>query len=357
MNLEQKVDAIEGEVTLMKGEIKQTLVDLREFIMKQESPFVVGADGSGGPGISLADIKAMVDQAPTDAHSEAQTSLQSELDELRRENQRQIEDMQQRAAARPAAGQDATAELSREVEELRRESRQTQGVQGRASDAQPPGSQATIGGASQAQEPPSQHRAPAGTQRQPQVVRVQAPQGQAVPQLALKPQDQRQSLAPAVQQAPAGQPESEPSIEGRAISEPSDSVALDANLLASLLRWVGGVKRRLGLGQLAGFLEMYKLTGHLPHDIEKLILHMASLEVLPDESSDQLSTLDDVMDSLLQLHAIVYGPGHAFQGSLTSLWGEQSLPAEQAVPQELGPVPQKEPPKEEQSVEDAEGDG
>ena len=30
MNLEQKVDGIEAEVMLMKGEIKQTLVDLRE---------------------------------------------------------------------------------------------------------------------------------------------------------------------------------------------------------------------------------------------------------------------------------------------------------------------------------------
>ena len=79
--------------------------------------------------------------------------------------------------------------------------------------------------------------------------------------------------------------------------------------------------------------------------------------LLCDESSDQLFTLDDVMDSLLQLHAIVYGPGHAFQGSLTGLWGEQSLPAEQAVPQEPRPVPEEEPPKQEQSVEDAEGDG
>ena len=33
MNLEQKLEYLEGEMGLMKGEIKQTLVDLREFIM------------------------------------------------------------------------------------------------------------------------------------------------------------------------------------------------------------------------------------------------------------------------------------------------------------------------------------
>jgi hypothetical protein len=95
--------------------------------------------------------------------------------------------------------------------------------------------------------------------------------------------------------------------------------ALDSNLLTNLMRWVGGVKRRLGAGQLDGFLEIYKLTGHLPPVVERLIHYLAALEALPDESSDHVFTLDDLVDSLLQLHAIVYGPGYAARGSLLDL--------------------------------------
>ena len=116
-----------------------------------------------------------------------------------------------------------------------------------------------------------------------------------------------------------------------AAAQVTGAPALDANLLTSLMRWVGGVKRRLGSGQLEGFLEIYKLTGHLPPVVEKLIYTLADLEALPDESADQVFTLDELMDSLLQLHAVVYGPGYASRGATLNL--------------------------EEQSPEDVEGDG
>ena len=131
---------------------------------------------------------------------------------------------------------------------------------------------------------------------------------------------------PQVQVVPSSQPTGQaPSDQAEATELPpnreafSDFAALDANLLTNLTRWVGGVKRRLGADQLGGLLEIYKLTGHLPPVVEKLIYFLAGLEALPDESSDQVFTLDDLMDSLLQLHAVVYGPGYAARGSLLGL--------------------------------------
>ena len=84
---------------------------------------------------------------------------------------------------------------------------------------------------------------------------------------------------------------------------------------------------------------MYKLTGHLPPVMEKLIYHLAELDALPDESYDQIFTLDDLMDSLLQLHAIVYGPGYVSSGALLSL--EEEKPqgtAEEAEAEDPGSV-------------------
>ena len=39
MELEQKVQIVESELSLIKGEVRQILVDLREFVMDERRPF------------------------------------------------------------------------------------------------------------------------------------------------------------------------------------------------------------------------------------------------------------------------------------------------------------------------------
>ena len=46
MTIEQKIASLEGEMVVGKGEIKQPLVDLKDFIMKQGAPFAVPGDYS-----------------------------------------------------------------------------------------------------------------------------------------------------------------------------------------------------------------------------------------------------------------------------------------------------------------------
>jgi transposase len=84
---------------------------------------------------------------------------------------------------------------------------------------------------------------------------------------------------------------------------------LDANLVSSLLRWVANVKRRLGARQMVELLEIYRLTGHLPPVIESIIVKVANLAVLPDESEGQVVTVDDLVDLYLVLHGIIMGAG------------------------------------------------
>ena len=84
---------------------------------------------------------------------------------------------------------------------------------------------------------------------------------------------------------------------------------LDANLVSSLLRWVANVKRRLGVRQMVELLEIYKLTGYLPPVVENIIVRVANLAVLPDESEGQVVTVDDLVDLYLMLHGIIMGAG------------------------------------------------
>lgn len=67
---------------------------------------------------------------------------------------------------------------------------------------------------------------------------------------------------------------------------------------------------------LQGLLEAYKLTGHLPPPIEKLILQVAKLNPLPEESDAKEFTADSLLDTLVQLHGIIYGPGYPAGGQL-----------------------------------------
>ena len=258
MSLERKIETIEGEMGVMKGEIKQTLVDLREFIMRQGSPF---ASAEAGPAVGAppTDLQRLLREARESVREEASASVRSEVEALRQE----AESLSTNEPA-SASGQDVAATAATE-EPL---------------------------------PPPAQQPAAERGPEQPRVVRIQ----QTAP--AAGQEAERVSISPAADMDPAFGP-------------------LDANLLTNLMRWVGGVKRRLGASQLPGFLEMYKLTGHLPPVMEKLIYHLAELDALPDESYDQIFTLDDLMDSLLQLHAIVYGPGYVSSGALLSLEEEK----------------------------------
>ena len=459
----------------MKGEIKQTLVDLREFVMKQGSPFMMTAEGGEGGGIAQNALDQMLEQAQAIAREEASVSLQRGLEELHRENQRQLEAIQAQVSMGPGSSDDLMAE----IDELRRQSqeqaatsrRQIEAIQSqepsgggadaaaiqrqmddmraenqrqmdavraqqqssggdpaavaeiqRQMDALRAQQQSSAGDpaavaemqrqmdamqaqmASQAAQPalgaqivqppvispqgqviqvqpgpPPQEAQPSqiievqqappqpGPAQEMQIPVVQAPpaevaaQQQQMPPLEIAQTPEMQVEMPPLEMPLEVQPASQaprqdltmpaPEMAAPYMAQPvqplgataagslsaqapavsplaeqlQGNASLDANLLASLIRWVGGVKRRLGATQLPGFIEMYKLTGHLPLVVEKLILHVASLDALPDESSDQIFTLDDVMDSLLQLHAIIYGPGHAVSGSLLGLLEEQGL--------------------------------
>ena len=93
------------------------------------------------------------------------------------------------------------------------------------------------------------------------------------------------------------------------------SDALDINLLANLIRWAAAVKAQLGAEQLRGLLDLYKLTGHLPEPIEKVIVQVVELEALPNESTGQDVSADTLTNYMVELHGVVYGPGYAVNAS------------------------------------------
>ena len=94
---------------------------------------------------------------------------------------------------------------------------------------------------------------------------------------------------------------------------------IDVNLLANLMRWVGSAKQRLGLRHLRSLLELYRLTGHLPPIVERAIIQLAKLSMMPDVAGYHAVSHDALIDALLGLHGIVYGSGRTPVGPAVSM--------------------------------------
>ena len=86
---------------------------------------------------------------------------------------------------------------------------------------------------------------------------------------------------------------------------------LDVNLLTNLARWTGSVKRRLGVRNMLPLLEVYRSSGHLAPAIEAMVLKLARLPVMVDDSEFHDVTVDDLVEAIQTLHGIVYGSGRA----------------------------------------------
>ncbi len=113
-------------------------------------------------------------------------------------------------------------------------------------------------------------------------------------------------LSPPDTSRPLTQPKPLRADAGRRATRPLASSAggadrLDANLLANLIRWVGSVKSTFGIRQMRPILELYGVTGHMAPIVEQTIFHLATSDMLPDESGYETFTEDDLADALLRL--------------------------------------------------------
>jgi hypothetical protein len=99
------------------------------------------------------------------------------------------------------------------------------------------------------------------------------------------------------------------------------------NMLANLIGWVARAKREIGYDQLPVLLEVYGISGHLSSELKEVILHLA--EITPDKpevpSDPQIWS-----QAMLSLHGILTGgdaPLHPVIAFSTD--AESELPAQE----------------------------
>ena len=95
----------------------------------------------------------------------------------------------------------------------------------------------------------------------------------------------------------------EPVGETRTREEPSQAIP-QVNLLANLIRWVANAKREINEEQLPIFLEVYGISGYLSPELKEVILHLA--DITEPQSVD--AGIADIWSRLtLELHGILTG--------------------------------------------------
>jgi len=283
MELEERADYIEGEITLIKGEILQTLVGLRDMVTRIETPVPeqeiqviqrvveIRHDGGAVTNEALRAVEEQAAEEPEDTKQHPVAELEAEHPVAELEAEQPVAEVE---AEQPVAEVEQEEQPVAEVEQ----------------EEQP-------------EEPVDEEPAPT-------LEAVDDNEMQPLPDWF----QQLDTVMPDMGSDPNQQGASQfPETGGyQLILQDTGQLAaevraLDIHSVANIIRWVGGIRPRIGLTQLWTLLEIYQTTGHMPESIEDLILEAAKLDPLPGTTDVPGFTLEEYIDSILQLHAIVSG--------------------------------------------------
>jgi hypothetical protein len=98
------------------------------------------------------------------------------------------------------------------------------------------------------------------------------------------------------------------------------------NMLANLINWVARAKKEIGYDQLSTFLEVYGISGHLTPELKEVIIHLAEIT---KESPKANTDADIWSQSMLSLHGILTG-GDAPLHPVIPSWEDTTDEAEPA---------------------------
>ncbi|MFC1967490.1 hypothetical protein ACFLV2_02510 [Chloroflexota bacterium] len=152
------------------------------------------------------------------------------------------------------------------------------------------------------------------------------------------PEEMPMEMPASAEESYSPRPElTEPAAEYRPAMEDPDQSTPKVNLLANLTHWVANAKRELGSEQLPAFLEVYGISGHLSPELKEIIIHLADIT---SEGSQEASVAEIWSKLMLELHGILTG-GDAPLHPVRPFWGEEETAQEEPEVEEKPKKPMK----------------
>ena len=269
MEKEQRIETLENEFKLIKGELKETLTGVRDFLLD-----------TGLPDSEYATIMAAVGGGP-------QSSMRGELS------------MAKDAFPEPPPPEPPAPEPEK----------------------MPSAEEAGEGQASSGTEP-----------EMVEEVIEEEESDMPVSELPEEMDEQDEPIMPESELAEETDEEDEPEMPQlsepelleqlreyqQGIQEVRPSIP-PVNLLSNLIFWVSSIKKEIGIEQLPVLLEVYGISGHLSPELKEVILQMADI-IEPQSENVNLSSIWS--QSILELHGILTG-GDAPLHPLKPSWNEK----------------------------------
>jgi hypothetical protein len=274
MAVEKKLETLQEEIKLLKGEVKNSLASVRDYLLNMELPSSefsniladLNSDGGGTQKVimdgNVANTKGTEPEKP-----ETEEETKNEVDE---ESTDELE--------QPAEDEDllnVEEPLEEEPEQLPDESMM--------------------------KEDESLN-----------------PEDELLPQEEAGENDE---LDTSDEQDKALTPESELPIEeeqpmeyDRTTTEESQAIP-KVNMLANLINWVARARKEIGYEQIPVFLEVYGISGHLSADLKDIIIHLAEIS---REQPEMASNAEIWSQSMLALHGILTGGDAPLHPIITS---------------------------------------
>ncbi len=268
----KKIETLEEEAKLLKGELKQSIASVRDYLLNMELPSsefatVIAALGGGGDGEQKITIKGNFSAPPDTGHGRPAQEEQTTEEEEVLEPESELSPEEEEAF-------EPESELSPREEAFE------------PASGLSPGEEAF------------------------------EPESALFPEGELTDQDEYLGLAPELlseeepdEQEESLMPESELPVEeepmeyGNINAEVSQSTP-KVNLLANIVQWVAKAKREIGKEQLSTFLEVYGISGHLSPELKEVILHLADIT---SEQPAAANAAEVWGQSMLSLHGILTG--------------------------------------------------
>ena len=286
MEKDQRIETLEDEFKLIKGELKQTLVGVRDFLMDRGLPdseykTIMAAIGTGG----------------------AQTSMRGELT-MAREPLPEPPPAPKEEESSPKAEKAEEEESPPEAEKAKEEEYSMPGMPGMP-----------------------------GTELLEETIEEEEFE---IPELELPEEAAGQSETLVSEPELMEQPR-----ELRQIREETRCSIPPVNLLSNLICWTTNVKQAIGIEQLPVLLEVYGVSGHLSPELKEVILHLADIV---EPRSENTNPSDVWSQSMLELHGILTG-GDAPVHTLKPFWdngysdgqSDEALLDESSQPDEVKP--------------------
>lgn len=269
MESEKQLQTIEEELKLLKGELKQTLSSVRDYLLNMELPTtefstILAALGDGGD-----QTVSMKGTFTLPSESEAKTELENKP-----EDEPGNEPPKPEAQATPEKDDSESSKAGKETEPLM-----------------------------SAHELETEDDIPDSGEE---------PETEEIPDEIFE--EEEEPLMPEDELPFAG----EQLTEYDRISDELGKSVPKVNLLANLISWISVAKREIGDEQLPTFLEVYGISGHLSSELKDVILHLA--EITAEKPGDG-NMAEIWSNSMLSLHGILTG-GDAPLNPVRPHWNE-----------------------------------